>query len=144
GSTPPRAIFTAVVLGLGLVVFIRRFRKDPKIPIVLGLMLIGFGFAMASLRVRGSPLASRYMMALMPLYFTILATGILHTGELLGFTDKRRLRFRSVPSLIFLVVATLLWIFPAFLSNQLLGRPTPYKLINAWVDRNLPSGTLVL
>jgi len=60
------------------------------------------------------------------------------------WAPEKRKRIGSWVRGIFLALAVVLWVGPAFLCMQLTGKPTPYKLINAWADGNLPPGTLIL
>src|SRR5262249_37631426 len=58
-------------------------------------------------------------------------------------SEQWRKRQTLLPPVL-LSIATLLWVWPAFLCTKLDGKPTPYTKINAWVDSNLPPGALVL
>lgn len=143
GRTPVRASFTALALILGLAVCVRNVRTDKRFLLPWLLMIAGFLFAYFSLRARGTPLMSRYVVALMPLYLTIIVTGLMRAEDLFPHSEEKppnRWWLRAIP----VGIAALLWVAPAYACTQLTGIPTPYKDINAWVDANLPKGTLVL
>lgn len=141
GNTPARGLFTAIAIGFAVVGVWRNGRKDFRYALLAVFLVLGFAFGMLSRMSTGWPFASRYFMVLLPLFLTLLAVGMWNSDAL--FAVRMPAFARRLP-VVLTIVACVLWVWPAFLCTQLDGKPTPYKKINAWVDSNLPRGTLVL
>jgi hypothetical protein len=144
GDTALRGLFTVVVVALGLGVCLERLRQDNRMALLLGFMLAGFVMAMLSRQSSGMPFSSRYFVALLPLYLTFLTLGLVFSSEVLPGVWKRPNQSELWPAGTLTIAAVALWLAPAYACTQLTGKPTPYKLINSWVDANLPRGTLIL
>src|ERR1051326_4193562 len=144
GDTFLRGTFTLLVIGLAFWVCVRKIKVDGHYLVLLVFLVGGFGFAVVSLRSTGRPFASRYVVSLTPLFLTLLTVGLVRSAELFKFVMERKPPSRTLFPCGLLLIATMLWACPAYLCPRLTGKPTPYKGINAWVDANLPHGTLVL
>jgi len=144
GETPIRTIFSALVLILGLGTFARRMRADKRCLLMLLFLIVGVAFAILSLKAHGGFLGLRYLAPLLPVYLILLVSGMLFATELVPARVSVRERFRKWVPIALVCIAAGLWVYPAHLCTQLTGKPTPYKLINSWVDSNLRPGTLVL
>lgn len=144
GDTFARGVFTVLILIVATAVFARRVRKDARYVLVIAFLIVGLTLTITSMKATGRPLASRYVVVLMPLYLTVLASGLVFSADILRSVWRLPRRMAVMISAAMLTLATVFWLPPAYSSTQLTGLPTPYKIINEWVDSNLPSGTLVL
>lgn len=145
GATPLRVavlVFAVVAAALALVL---RWARARRAWIVLFILLGGFAVYCMSLFTGGAYYAQRHAAYLLPLYLAILCYGIWRPG---AFPLARRacpsaaLRRTLAWAAAGLVVAINLR--PAWASTQLTGKPTPFKAVAEWCDRNLPRHTLVL
>ena len=136
-----RGGLAAALLVLGLVGVIRQRRERPWLLVVPVVMALGMGSFLLSREATGAGFYSRYVLAYLPLYLCLIAVGL---GELSLAVSRRVSRSPVMLQAAMVAVIAGLLTYPAWLSTQLRGKPTPYKDIVSWLDRNLPKGTLVL
>lgn len=144
GSTPFRAFFTTAMICLAIGVLFDQIKKQKHFLLVWAYLLAGFAFGIFSLHQAGKPLGTRYLIVLLPLYLTVLTTGIMLSANLFRFLRGNLECVRRLVPAALLAVAIGLWCEPAYLCTKIINVPTPYKDITTWVDANLPRGTLIL
>lgn len=131
-------LVSAVAAGL-LFVRTEKSRRDPHYGGLTLLVLAGFCAAYTYIGLVGGGAAKiSYFTALLPLFMA----WAVYTFDLLVARLPARLA-RPVTWLLPLVIVALL-AKPAWMVTQLDGRPVPYKDLQAWLDRNLEPGSVVV
>ncbi|MCZ7592544.1 MAG: hypothetical protein M5U15_10540 [Kiritimatiellae bacterium] len=129
-------LFLSGLWGLGVL-----GRREKWLWVIPGAWAIGMASFLVGREATGAGFYSRYMLAYLPLYLCILVIGLRQLAEFLA----ARVKGTSDGLLQIGVIAlALVNLYPAWLSTQLTGKPTPYKAISSWLDSNLPRGTLVV
>jgi len=137
-----RSALTAVLFLVGAWGLFRLARREPwllAIPAVLG---VGMASFLVGREATGAGFYSRYMLAYLPLYLCWLILGVRQLADWVSARAPRFAADRAIYAAALLLATINL--YPAWLSTQLSGKPTPYKDIARWLDANLPRGTLVV
>lgn len=137
-----RVALTVVMFLAGVWGLVAIGRREKWLLVVPAVLAIGMASFLVGRGATGAGFYSRYMLAYLPLYLCILVIGLRQLAEVIG----ARAKSKSADSFLMLgaVALALVNVYPAYLSTQLLGKPTPYKAIASWLDANLPRGTLVV
>lgn len=136
-----RVALTVVLFLSGIWGLIAIGRREKWLWVIPAVLAIGMASFLVGREATGAGFYSRYMLAYLPLYLCILVVGIRQLAEWLAPRVKG-----SSDGLMQLgiVALALVNLYPAYLSTQLSGKPTPYKDMAAWLDSSLPRGTLVV
>lgn len=133
-----RGIVTAACVSGGLWMLVRCARREPWLWLSPVVLLCGMASFLLGREATGAGFYSRYMLAYMPLYLAIIVLGLRGLAETVRRWPADRVLIGAA-----LAIAALN-AHPAWLCTQLSGKPTPYKDMAAWLDRELPAGTLVV
>lgn len=144
GDTIVRSLFLLVVLVLAGAVILKRWKQDKRILVLVLFLGICFAMNMYSRHSTGWPFASRYIVVLLPLYLMVLTVGVFAVQILWRPVLGKLGRFPIPSTGVGAAVAVVLWLPGSWASTQITGKPTPYKIVNTWVDANLPPRTPVL
>jgi 4-amino-4-deoxy-L-arabinose transferase-like glycosyltransferase len=138
GTTPVRSLFSWLVVVLVLLGFAREVRRRPSLALLV-YFVVGTGLVFLAARRAGGMLYEvRYTIAALPAWLVLVAVG------LQGIRNLLPARTGPWAAAAVTALALGLWVRPAYLATCLTGKPTPYKEIQSWVNKNLPSGTPVL
>jgi len=143
GSTLLRGIISIGALVLGAVGCGLRIKRESGVRALLLLVVVG-GFLVNAARVgAGQPSDSRYFAVLLPAYLGLLTMGFVVAEDLIQRVIPEG-RGRLVARCGVFILPFLLYATPSYACMKLSGKPVPYRAIIAWMDANLPEGTLVL
>ena len=147
GATVPRVIFTLVAICLSIYAIVRQCRASKAMSLLV--ILMGSNvllFAAAKYFLMEYATSSRYLLALLPVYVTLLALGLWYSQDFFIKFCKHKSSIHAGYGLfaVLLFAAVFLNVWPAWLGTRLSGKPTPYWDIARWCDKNLPRHSLVL
>lgn len=136
------AALTILLFGAGIWGLIRIARREPWLLVIPGVLAVGMASFLVGREATGAGFYSRYMLAYLPLYLSLLVLGLRSITDRIAARRPGWPADRAIPALA--VLLALVNLLPAWWCTQLSGKPTPYKLIRDWLDTHLPRGTLVV
>ncbi len=147
GGGMPRALLTLALLLAGISEGLISRRWRPWLLWTSALSLLLFGALSIMMQIGAGFFSLRYYTPLW-LFFNILAAlGVLLLAERLA-KGLRRAGWKGVaPGHIAASLCLIVALFmarPIYWLIRLPGNPTPYSMVNHWMDQNLPKGTLVI
>ncbi|HMP74871.1 MAG TPA: hypothetical protein PKE12_01120 [Kiritimatiellia bacterium] len=136
------AALTILLFGGGIWCLIRVARREPWLLVIPAILAVGMASFLVGREATGAGFYSRYMLAYLPLYLSLLVLGLRCCTDGIaarrpGWPAERAMHGAAI-------LLALINLLPAWWCTQLSGKPTPYKLIRDWLDTNLPRGTLVI
>jgi hypothetical protein len=147
GGGWPRGIVTVGLLSAGIAGGLVAARWRIFTVGLLGFSLALFGALSVFMGLGSGFFQMRYYTPLWVVFNLIAGLGVLLLSERIAGMVQRRGRksFRAEHAMIVLcAVIAFCALAPVYWILSLPGNPTPYTMINRWMDANLPKGTLVI
>jgi len=142
GQNIPALALLVVICALSVYACMPGKSKEPAFSHLAFLILIHWLVALAYVAVIGGGLAKiSYFSSLWPLYMLFLGAGT--TYGIQRIAKGRQAVFLSTWMLLMAAYVGLTFV-PAKALVELEGKPTPYYMINEWVENHLPAGTPIL